>query len=242
MTILLIIAVIVIFLAVKKLIPASYAAKATKAYVEGDLKTAIAFYEKAAASGKAEHKINYALMLMRDGAFRDAETVFNSIILDTATLANDKLKAKLYRCMLYEKTERLDDALEDAEEIFERIRNTAVYGILGYLRQKKGGAELDFCLEAYDYNADDRDICDNLTLAYIRSGDLEKAKELASEMRENFPTFLEGFYRSAVIANMMGDKEEAKEFLEETENCTRNLLTTISEEEIELLRKEIENA
>lgn len=242
MTIVLIIAAIIIILAIKSLIPTAYAAKATQAYADGNIKAAIAYYKKAAASGKAEHKINYALMLMRDGAFRDAEAVFNGMVLDSATLANDKLRAKLYRCMLYEKTDRLSDALEDAEEIFERMKNTTVYSVLGYLRQKKGGAELDFCLEAYDYNSDDRDICDNLVIAYIRSGELEKAKELASEICERFPTFLEGFYHSAVIANMMGDKVAAKEFLDKTENCTRNLLTTISEEEIELLRKEIENA
>lgn len=242
MTIVIIIAAILIFMAVKSFVPVFFAAKGSGAYAQGDIKTAISYYKKAAAYGKAEHKINYALMLMRDGAFRDAETVFNSMILDSAVPANDKLKAKLYRCMLYEKTDRLDDALEDAEEIFERIRNTTVYGVLGYLRQKKGGAELEFCLEAYDYNSDDRDICDNLTLAYIRSGELEKAKNLAGEIREKFPTFLEGFYRSAVIANMMGDKAAAKEFLDQTKNCTRNLLTTVSEEEIEQLRKEIENA
>lgn len=242
MKILLIILAVLVIVGIKNLIPTINAAKAAKAYSEEDIDTAIAYYKKAAASGKAEHKINYALMLMRNGNFREAETVFNGMIFDRNVLSNDKLKAKLYRCMLYEKTDRLDDALEDAEEIFDRLKNTTVYGVLGYLRQKKGGAELDFCLEAYDYNADDRDICDNLTLAYIRSGELEKAKELAEEMREQFPTFTEAFYRSAVIAKMMGDIEGAKGFLGEIENCTRNVLTTISEEEIESLRSELENA
>ena len=36
--------------------------------------------------------------------------------------------------------------------------------------------------------------------------------------------------------------EGAKEFLDEIENCTRSVLTTISEEEIENLRRELENA
>lgn len=242
MKILLIILAVLVIVGIKKLIPELYAIKGMKAYSDGDLDASIAHYKKAASAGKIDHKIKYALMLMRKGELRDAETVFNGIILDRNVIANDKLKAKLYRCMLYEKTGRLDEALEDAEEIFERMKNTTVYGALGYLRQKKGGAELEFCLEAYDYNSDDRDICDNLTLAYIRSGELEKAKELAAEIRENFPTFVEGFYRSAVIAKMMGDFEDAKKFLDEIENCTRNVLTTISEEEIETLRKELENA
>lgn len=238
----LIIAAVAVVLIIRALLPIVYAAKAGKAYAENNIAKAVEYYKVAAASGKTEHKLNYALMLMRSGDFRTAEAVFNGIVLDGAVPANDKLRAKLYRCMLYEKTDRLDDALEDAEEAFERMKNTAAYGVLGHLRQKKGGAELDFCLEAYDYNSDDRDICDNLVIAYVRSGELEKAKELASEIREKFPTFLEGFYRSAVIADMMGDKAAAKKFLDETENCSRNLLTTVSEEEIEQFRKEIENA
>ena len=242
MKILLIILVILLIVGIKKLIPAFYAAKAVNAYSEGDLDSAIAYYKKAANSGKADHKISYALMLMRKGEFRDAETVFNGMILDRNVLANDKLRAKIYRCMLYEKTDRLDEALEDAEEIYERMKNTTVYAALGYLRQKKGGAELDFCLEAYDYNSDDRDICDNLTLAYIRSGELEKAKALAAEIREKFPTFLEGYYHSAIVAKMLGDNAGAKEFLDEIENCNRTVMTTVSEEEIETLRRELENA
>lgn len=240
--ILLIVAAIVLIVAIRALIPNVYAAKAVKAYGDGDIEKAIEYYKKAADSGKVEHRINYALMLMRNGDFRGAESIFNAIVLDRGVLANDKLKAKLYRAMLYEKTDRLSDALEDAEEAFERMKSTLSYAVLGYLRQKNGGAELDFCLEAYDYNSDDRDICDNLVIAYILSGDVDKAKTLSDEMREKFPNFLETFYRSAVVANMLGDKKQAKEFLDKTAECRRNPLTTVSQEEIDNLRKELENA
>lgn len=238
----LIIAAIAVVIAIRAVLPTVYAAKAGRAYAEGDIAKAVDYYKKAAKSGKAEYKINYALMLMRGGDFKNAETVFNAVVLDNTVAAGDKLKAKLYRSILYEKTDRLSEALEDAEEAFERMKNTLSYGVLGYLRQKKGGAELDFCLEAYDYNSDDRDICDNLVIAYIRSGDLEKAAEAAKELREKFPTFLEAFYRSAVIENMLGRKSEAQKYLESAISCKRNLLTTVSEEEINELRKELENA
>lgn len=240
--VILILVVILVAVGIYKLIPGIFAAKGNAAYSEGDTKKALEYYKKSIKlSGGRADKSAYALMLMRLGEFREAEQVLNEVILYGGK-ANEKINAKILRCMVYEKTDRLSDAISDAEEIFSSVKNTMLYGMIGYLRQLKGGAELDFCLEAYDYNSDDRDICDNLAVAYIRTGELEKAAEITAELREKFPTFLEGFYHSAMVAKMRGEKELALSYLDEIKNCRRTMMTTVSEEEINAFKEEVNNA
>lgn len=231
-----------VLVGIYKLIPGILAAKGNAAYADGDTKKALEYYEKAVKlSKKGSDKTSYALMLMRTGEFKKAEQLLNEVIL-YGKKPLEKTNAKLFRCMVYQKTDRLSDALEDAEEIFKDFKNTTIYGMLGYLRQLNGGAELELCLEAYDYNADDRDICDNLAVAYIRTGDIEKAKEITDDLREKFPAFVEGFYHSAIVAKMRGENALALKYLEETANCRRTMMTTVSEEEIEMLKEELKNA
>lgn len=210
---------------------------------KGDFKKALSLLEKAVKmNGSVKNKNLYGYMLMQNGRFRDAVVVFNEIILDKAILPANKVTARVYRAMSKHKMGDKQEALEEAEEIFASVKNTLTYALLGYMRQSMGNAALDFCLEAYDYNDDDRDICDNLTVAYYMTGDLDAAEENAEDERERFPMFIEGFFHSAQIAAKKGDKKAALEFLEEIKNCSRTVMTTVSEEEIEALKEEINNA
>ena len=192
--------------------------------------------------GNNQYKTEYALLLMRIGEFKEAEKVLNTIILDRAIAQKNKINAKTYRAMAYHKQGRTAEAIEEMTELFKTAKSTVVYGLLGYLKQLDGSSALDFCLESYDYNSDDRDICDNLMVAYIREGELQKADEIAEELREKFPQFVEGFYHSAILELKKGNKEKAKKFLEETDNCRRSMLTTVTLEDIEKLKEEIKNA
>ena len=227
-----------------KLIPGIFAALGNNAYSNGDKEKAVSFYKKAAefGGGTANNKMMYALLLMRIGSFNDAERILNGVILYSGAKPAEKHMAKAYRAMLYSKTGRLDDALEDAEETFESFKNTTTYGMLGYLRQLKGIDSLNFCIEAYEYNSDDRDICDNLVAAYISAGKYDEAEKLTDKLRAEFPEFVEGFYHSAVIALKKGDKDSAAEYLDKIAECNRTEMTTVSEEEIKNLREEIKNA
>ena len=76
---------------------------------------------------------------------------------------------------------RLDEAIEDAQSMMnEGYRNSSVYGMLGYFKIARND-DLDettkLCEEAYDYNSDDRDIKDNLSICYFRKGEYEKAEK-----------------------------------------------------------------
>ena len=236
------IAIVAIFL-VYKLLPVIFREAGRLAGTNGDFEKGLKRLKTAVKlSGNVKNKNLYGYMLMQNGRFRDAITVFNEVILDRAILPANKITSKVYRAMAKIKMGEKQEALEDAEEIFESVKNTLTYALLGYMRQANGMAALDFCLDAYDYNDDDRDICDNLAVAYYMTGDYESAKETAEEVREKFPTFVEGYYHSAQIAAKMGDKKSALEFLEQIANCNRTIMTTVSVEDIEALKEELKNA
>ncbi|MBE7016459.1 MAG: tetratricopeptide repeat protein [Ruminococcaceae bacterium] len=238
----LVIIIVVLFLGYK-LLPVIFRESGRAAGYSGDFEKALKRLNLAVKlSGNVKNKNLYGYMLMQNGRFRDAVTVFNEIILDRAILPANKITSKVYRAMAKCKLGNVQEALEDSEEIFENVKNTLTYSLLGYMRQANGDAALDLCLEAYDYNDDDRDICDNLAVAYYMTGDYDSAMEMADEVREKFPSFVEGYYHSAQIAAKKGDKKAALEFLEKTEDCNRTVMTTVTVEDIEALKEELKNA
>lgn len=244
MKLLYIILAAVLVFAAYKLTPTVLKFKAVKALQEGENDKAVSLYKRASHifGGNNQYKIEYALVLMRLGEYKEAEKTLNTIILDRSIPKKEKINAKTYRAMAYHKEGRTEEAIEEMTELYETVKTTVVYGLFGYLKQLDGTSALDFCLEAYDYNSDNRDICDNLLVAYIREGNFEKADEIADNLRDRYPQFLEAFYHSAILELKKGNKGKAMEFLDKTAECKRSKLTTVSEEEIEKLRSEIENA
>lgn len=237
-----IIIIVVLFL-IYKLLPVIFRESGRVAGYEGDYKKALSRLKLAVKlSPKAKNKTLYGYMLMQNEKFREAISVFTEIILDKGVLAADKITARVYRAMAKNVSGESDEALEEAEELFESVKNTLSYALLGFLRQSRGDASLELCLEAYDYNCDDRDICDNLMVAYYMTGDLDSAEEIAKAVREKFPAFVEGFYHSALIAAKRGDNKTALGFLDELGNCRRTAMTTISVKAIEDLKEELKNA
>lgn len=244
MKLLYIISAFLLIFAIYKLLPAILKNFAIRALSKGDNEKAVSLYKKASQmfGGNNQYKTEYALVLMRIGNFKEAETVLNTIILDRKIPQKDKINAKTYRAMAYHKEGRTEEAKEEMAELFETAKTTVAYGLFGYLKQLDGSSALDFCLEAYDYNSDDRDICDNLLVAYTRTGDFDKADEIAKDLREKYPQFVEGFYHSALLEAKKGNKEKATEYLEKTKTCIRSMLTTVSQEDIEKLKEELKNA
>lgn len=234
----------VIFLLAKN-ISAVYALLGSRAYGNNDTQKAIKWFKKAIATGKASGAIrnNYAMILLRTGDPKGAEEIFNAVINSNSCTAEEKRSAKQYRSMAYLKQGNKDLALSEAKELFADSKNTITYGLMGYFMQltnTDNNELLTLCEEAYDYNSDDRDIIDNLVVALTRNNLLDRAKKLASELRESHPTFVEAFYHSAIIELKLGNKEAAKEHLSHIPDCRRSFLTTVSEEEIALLEKEAE--
>ena len=227
--------------------PLFYARKGNNSFRQKNYDLALCYYKKAYETQRASESVllTYAILLLRQGKTDDAEKIFNLIILseNKKTRPLIKNKAKQYRALLYHKTGRIDEAMEEAIWLFDNYKNTISYGIICYFKLAMGeplDKVLKLCEEAYEYNSDDRDIADNMAVALINNGEYEKAKEILDKIIENHPTYTEGYYHSAIVYNKLGNNIKAKELLEGIKtNCTRTFLTTVSDEEIEELKRNL---
>lgn len=226
-------------------IPAFYTAKGNRAYQAGDEETAREWYKKAYDTGKTnvKFKTSYAYLLLRTGRADEAEAVLDPIIRVKALDAAKKNMAKQQRCMVYYKQGRIDEAIEEAMELYnEGYKTTNLYGMLGFfmlLTDKPLDETLEMCEEAYDFNKEDRDILDNLSLCYYKLGRYEDAEKISDELLENYDEFVEGYYHGAQIALKLGKKEKAAEYAAKLDGCKRSSMTTVTEEEVEKLKQEV---
>lgn len=240
------ITVILAALGIYTLIPVFYEIKANKAYQAGDFEESKKWYQKAYNTNHAKinTKVSYAYILMRTGDVDEAENVLDKIIRTKGVKPEQKKNAKQQRCMVYYKQGRFDEALEEAYEIFDNgnYKTTTLYGMLGYFKYLNDDPEeaLRFCLEAYEYNSDDRDIMDNLSLCYYKLGEYEKAKEISDKIISGNPQFVEAYYHGAQIAVKCGNYSIAKEYIDKIPGCRWSNMTTVTHEEVDNLTKEIQ--
>lgn len=225
-------------------LPEIYKVKGRKAFAAADYKGAKAWFEKAVKTGRAkiDTAMEYSYVLLRTGDVDDAERVVSNVL---ARKVSDKYKGRaiIQRCMCYYKQGNLDEALEDAMDLYnDGFRSIMLYGMIGYfkiLKDPMSDDTMNFCLEAYDYDDENRDICDNLTICYYNRGKYEEAKEIADKLLENNTKSVEPWYHSAQVDYKLGLYKEALEKLDKTAECNRSYMTTVSVEEIEALKAEI---
>ncbi len=227
-------------------IPSYYEMKGNQAFAAGDENACRKWYKKAYDTGrtKVQTKTSYAYILLRTGYADEAEKILDPIIRVKGLKPEKRNLAKQQRCMVYYKQGRLDEALEEAMELYnDDYKTTNLYGMIGYFKLLSG-APLDettaFCEEAYEYNNDSRDILDNLSICYYRSGRYEDAERISDELLKENSDFVEGCYHGAQIAVKLGKTDKAKECLNKLSECRRSLMTTITEEEIEKLKQEVD--
>ena len=227
-------------------LPTIYEINGNRAFAAGNYEASKAWYKKAYDThrSKVRTRITYSAILLRTGDNDEAETVLNAIIRAKGAKPDVKNHAKQQRCMVYCKQGRMDEAMEEAMELFENgYKNTAMYGMIGYFKLLRGD-DIDettkFCEEALEYNDDDRDIMDNLSICYYKKGEYEKAKELSDKIIESNPTFVEAYFHGAQIAEKLGNYKTALEYLDKIPECTRSFMTTVSEDEIAALRGGVE--
>lgn len=231
--------------AVYFLLPNIFALKGSRAFADGNLEKAQVWYKRAIGTGRASDNLKnmYGFLLIRAGKLSQAQTQLDQVARKKTAKPQDKLRAKQYRCLVYCKQGDMESAMEDAQELYAENKNTMTYGIMGYfMLLTKAPIEdtIRICEEAYEYNSDDRDILDNLALAYIRAEKFDKAKELTARLMEENPQFVEAFYHGALVEYKLGDKKAALSHLDRIKDCKRSYMTTVSEEEIEQLRREVE--
>ena len=194
-----------------------------------------------------KHRMNigqmevYAYYLLREGKVEKSEEIYKKLL--SASLRHElRLKIRAEYAVLLSKTGRIDEAIEELEEITVHYTNTTTYGSLGYLYLLKDSVRkaLNYNEEAYDYNSDDPVILDNLTQLYIKLGDYNKAKKYADEMLEKKPYFAESYYDSAFVYMKLGDIKRAKELLEDARCCRLTFMSTVKEEDIDAIERAID--
>ncbi len=237
--------VIVLAVALYLYVPTYYASKGNQAFNAGDFKGAVAWYKKCMANrAKVNHRINYAYMLMRVGEFEEAEKVLDYILRFKSVKPEHRNAARQHRCMVYYKQGRLDEAVEEAQTAYDNgFRTSVMRATLGFFKlvtAPKAQETYEFCLDAYDYDDENRDIKDNMILAYYYQGEYEKAKEISDKVMEENPQFVEAYYHGAMIEEKLGNYKKAKEYLEKTEDCRWSDMTTVTKDEVAAFIKEIE--
>lgn len=228
-------------------LPSFYATKGNMAYAEGDEDKAREWYKKAYDTGRTniKTKSSYAYILLRTGYADEAEKVLDPIIRIKRLEPEKKNIAKQQRCMVYYKQGRVDEALSEAMELYESGYKTSnLYGMIGYFKLLLNDPleeTLALCEEAYDYNNENRDILDNLSICYYKLSRFEDAERISDEMMKNedYSKFVEGNYHGAQIAVKLGKYDKARNYLDALSQCRRTGMTTVSEEEIENLRQEL---
>jgi tetratricopeptide (TPR) repeat protein len=223
-------------------IPTFYASKGNQCFNSGDFEGAVKQYEKCMQHRpKVNHRINYAYMLMRTGKFEDAENVLNYILRFRSVKPELKNEARRNRCMVYYKEGRLDEAIEDAQTMFnEGYRTSQMYAMLGYFKILKDPSSEDtysFCKEAYEYDEDNRDIKDNMLLAHYSRGEYEEARAIAEKAIAENPLSVEAYYHGAQVEAKLGNLEKANEYLDKLPECRWSNMTTVTQAEVDELKK-----
>ncbi len=229
-----------------KAIPVFWALKANVHFNDGEYRKACEHYKKANKRNKVRFsfRFSYGCTLMRTGDFDGAEAVFNGIIRDKRNVKDiERNQAKQQRCMVYMKQGRLDDAMEEAMELFNSgYRNSFMYAMIGYFKMLKNEPQKEvtaFCEEAYKFNNDSRDILDNLSICYYNEGKYEKAKEISDKLMKLNPTFAEAYYHGAQIALRCNDYDKARKLMQGLDQCHMSAMTTVTRDEIKEMKRKL---
>lgn len=180
----------------------------------------------------------YAYYLLREGETQRAEEIYNHLLSQNLK-PELRLKLRSDLAVLYLKTGRIDEALEELEDVTVHYINTTTYGTLGYLyllKDNRRKAE-QYNKEAYAYNSEDPVILDNMVQLYIKMGRFDEAKKYGDKLIEKKPYFVEGYYDTAYVYMKLGDFEKAEEIFEMGKDCRITFMSTVKEDELARFKK-----
>lgn len=213
------------------------------AYTKNNLEKAFKLFEKAykAKGCNRNFKILYGYLLLKQGEMAKSEEVFNLLMKEKITQSQE-MQIKSNLALILWKKDKIDDALELLEKVYEQYKNTAVYGSLGYMYILKGDAKkaMEFNLEAYEYNDSDNIILDNMGQAYYINNEYDKAKEIYEKLIPKAPTFPEAYYNYGLVLFKLNMKDEALQQFKKAVNYKFSFVSTITKEEVEQRIKELE--
>ncbi len=123
----------------------------------------------------------------------------------------------------------------------EVFQNSNFYGSYGYLLtlDKQYERAEEIIKLALDFSENDKVSIDNLLALYIEQERWDEAVEQWNILEDKFPNFPEAFYHGAQINIHLGNLVEAKELIEKCETFKLYALSTITLEDIELIKSKL---
>lgn len=215
---------------------------------KNDRQKAFELFEKAYKTGKMKPQtaLYYSYLLLRDGKLDESSKKFDEILSKSkkALTETDINNARLNKALVKWKSGDLKGALADAQTLYdEGYKTTALYGVLGYWYVLDGQYEkaLEINKEAYDYNADDLIIADNLAQNYFLLGEIEKSHDMYVDILNKDPQFIEPYYNFALVLEKIGDIDEAVDELETALTMKEKFLSTVTHDMISKKLEELKN-
>ena len=237
-----IVALIALIITVYSMLPDIYALIGQRKYVQGNDADGLKWLNRSYNTGRmnTHTAVYYAYILIKNSELDKAQTVTNLMLGRKNIKPDDKTMAKHNLSLIEYRRGNLEDAMEMAQSIFDAGKSTLIYGTLGYYKILHGDADaFDFCKKAVEYNDDDNTILDNYLHVLIQKNMFDDAVQYANKLMDKSPKFVEAYYHSAQIYNALGDKKLASDTLDKTEKCVKTFMTTVTDEQIQALRNEI---
>ena len=186
------------------------------------------------------NKVTLGYVCLRCGELSEARKHLQLCSTLTKRDSADRYQVRNLLALVSWKEGNLEDAIEELEDVLDSgYKNTVIYQNLGIFYNLSDDKEkaLNFNLEAYDYNADDHIICDNLADAYAKAGQYEKAAEVYEELisKEPEPRFPEAYYGYGETLIKLGRKDEGVAMIEKSFTKPFSYLSIKSKEEVEEL-------
>ncbi len=207
-----------------------------KAASRRDAGQALKYMLKAARAGlPVKQGCIAAVTLIKGDRIAEAEDLFTALGSKKLYDSEPSLLESYRALLVWQKGDR-----QQARELLEALRSagyrtTHLYSTLGYFMLHSGSdpqQAVEFNLEAVDYDATP-DILDNLAAAYIAVGAWEDARETVERVTAAKPAFSEAWYHAGIIAEELGELEQAEALYEKTLRSVFSPLTVLTREEVE---------
>ncbi len=218
-------------------------ARGQSEYAKGNNIKALELLKKSHESSRAStaNSCAYAYILLRVGEAEEAAKVLNYVLLNQKLKEADRLQARQILSLVRYKQGDFEEATRLMQMVFDGYKNSSVYGALGYYKILSNAPDMmEFNLEAYDYNSDDKIIIDNMIILYLKNGEIEKAKELSDKSVEAGNKGVEIFYHAGQVYLELGKRDAALDYFKKAKSCQRSFMTTVSEAEIDRAIEDLE--
>lgn len=204
--------------------------------IKGNRTDAYKYLSEAYKGGvtKPAYLTAYGALLMQEGDFAKCREVFEKALENSYNKPGfiPAITCSIITCR-YKMGEK-EEALKEAEDFWNDVKNSTTYVLYGYLLMAMGRIEeaLKINTEAFEYDDEDVAICDNLGQTYYCLGDKENAKKYFERAVSIKYNMVDSCYFLSQIYIEEGELKKAYNLLEDAKDAPFNALTTVTREEL----------